>query len=135
MTDLTQQGFTLCSPLKGFSALAGPYYEKHENQVITRAFVIEDKHLNPEGVTHGGALLSFADYIIYRAIGDEVGHILKFATINLNNNFVSAAKAGDIVYGTGKVVRKARDVIFGEGQIFTEQKTIMHSSGIWKIIV
>jgi uncharacterized protein (TIGR00369 family) len=134
MMKLTQQGFALCSPLAGFSALAGPYYEKHENHKITRAFAIESKHLNPEGVTHGGALLAFADYIIYRAIGDEVGHVMKFATINLNSNFVSAAKAGDIVYGTGKVVRKARDVIFGEGQIFTAQKTIMHASGIWKII-
>ena len=74
------------------------------------------------------------DYVIYRAIGDEIGHEIQFATINLNSNFLAAAKEGNILLGTGKIIRKTRSVIFAEGIIQTKEREIMTATGIWKII-
>ena len=99
-----------------------------------RALKIEAHHLNPEGVVHGGVTLAFADYIIYRAIGDEIGHDIRFATINLNSNLIAAGKEGDVLYGVGSVVRKTRSVIFAQGQIFTNKNIILQATGVWKII-
>lgn len=131
---LIEQGYELCQQSVGFSDHIGPFYQKKEGDSWIRAIEIEQHHLNPEGVVHGGLVLSFMDYVCYRAIGDEIGHQIKFATINLNSNFIAAAKVGDIIYGQGKIVKKTRSIIFAEGNIFTEQRPIMTASGLWKII-
>jgi len=135
MSDfLIQQGFVEVPDLKGFSAHMGPFYENLQEQQVIRALPIDEHHLNPEGVVHGGVLLSFMDYVVYRAIGDEISHDIQFATINLNTNFLAAAKKGDIVYGSGKITRKTRSVIFAEGILYNQDRELMTGSGIWKII-
>lgn len=136
MTEaLREDGFLPVNNLTGFSNYIGPFFEKtYEDGTIRRAVAMAEHHLNPEGVVHGGALLSFMDYVIYRAIGDDIGHRIQFATINLNTQFLAAAKKGDIVYGVGEVVRKTRTVIFAQGQLFTDHRPVMTGTGIWKII-
>jgi uncharacterized protein (TIGR00369 family) len=135
MTDiLFDNSFTQCHKQEGFSAHIGPFFEKNIDGIMHRALKIEAHHLNPEGVVHGGVTLTLADYIIYRAIGDEIGHDIRFATINLNSNLVAAAKEGDILFGVGNVVRKTKSIIFAEGRIFTNKNKILHASGVWKII-
>lgn len=127
-------GFIRCDQDSGFSAHIGPFYQKPQGEGFIRALQLKDMHLNPEGVVHGGVLLSFADYVIYRAIGDVTGHQMKFATIQLNSQFLAAAKAGDVLYGEGRIVRQTRSVIFAEGRLYTKQRDILTASGIWKII-
>ena len=127
-------GYKKCTQQQGFSAHMGPFYEKCVGGIMHRALKVEAHHLNPEGVVHGGVSLAFTDYIIYRAIGDDVGHDTQFATINLNCNLLSAAKEGDVIYGVGSVTRKTRSVIFAEGHLFTESRPIIQATGVWKII-
>ncbi|QBY06178.1 PaaI family thioesterase [Thalassotalea sp. HSM 43] len=130
-----QQRFVVAGHGDGFSDHIGPFYQYVADDAADniRALPIDGRHLNPEGVVHGGVILSFMDYVIYRAIGDVVGHDLKFATINLNSNFLAAAKAGDILYGQGRIVRQTKSVIFAEGSIVSNRE-VMTASGIWKII-
>lgn len=138
MTDsLLNQGFKICANMTGFSELMGPFYEQtpaQKNTEIVRALPLEKHHLNPEGVVHGGVVLSFMDYVIYRGIADVVSHDIQFATINLNTNFLAAAKAGEVLYGTGRITRRTRSVIFAEGIIYNNERQIMTGSGIWKVI-
>lgn len=135
MTDIHfDSSFAQCEKQDGFSAHMGPFFEKRINGVMHRALKIEAHHLNPEGVVHGGVTLALTDYIIYRAIGDEIGHDIRFATINLNSNLIAAGKAGDVLFGVGSVVRKTRSVIFAQGQIFTNKNIILQATGVWKII-
>lgn len=135
MTDIRfDESFTPCTQQEGFSAHMGPFYEKNINGVMHRALKIEPYHLNPEGVVHGGVTLAFADYAIYRGIGDEIGHDIRFATISLNSNLIAAGKEGDVLFGVGSVVRKTRSVIFAEGRIFTNKNIVLQATGVWKII-
>lgn len=135
MTDtLLQKGFVKCSQSDGFCEHIGPFYEQIQQSEIVRALPIDKRHLNPEGVVNGGVILSFMDYVIYRAIGDEISHNIQFATINLNSNFLAAAKIGNTLLGKGNIIRKTRSVIFAEGIITTEKRDIMTATGIWKII-
>jgi uncharacterized protein (TIGR00369 family) len=126
--------FTQCTQQHGFSAHIGPFFERDVNGIMHRALKIEAHHLNPEGVVHGGVTLALTDYIIYRAIGDAIGHDIRFATINLNSNLIAAGKEGDVLFGVGSVVRKTRSVIFAEGKIFTNKNIILQATGVWKII-
>lgn len=135
MTDIRfDESFSQCTQQDGFSAHMGPFYEKNINGVMHRALKIQAHHLNPEGVVHGGVTLALADYAIYRGIGDEFGHDIRFATISLNSNLIAAGKEGDVLFAVGHVVRKTRSVIFAEGRIFTNRNIILQATGVWKII-
>lgn len=132
--QIYKQGFTLCDQLNGFSMHIGPFYQRPSDTLMQRAMLIEQQHLNPEGVAHGGALMSFMDFVMYRAIGDDIGHKIQFASININTQFLSAAKRQDLILGEGNIVRKTRSVIFAQGSIRVENTLIMSASGIYKII-
>lgn len=131
---MVEAGFTPCSQSKGFSQHIGPFFEKQNMEGTFRALMIDERHLNPEGVVHGGVLLSFMDYVIYRAIGDEITHDIQFATVNLNTNFIAAAKLGDRVMGKGKIIKQTRSIIFAEGELYNQEKQLMTATGLWKII-
>jgi uncharacterized protein (TIGR00369 family) len=119
---------------QGFSSHIGPFYEIKLPSGMRRALALDTRHLNPEGTVHGGVISSFADFTLYRAIGDELGHQLRFATITLNVQFLSAAKSGLWLYGEGLVLRRTRDLIFASGELFTEERPVATMSGIWKLL-
>ena len=133
-TSLVEQGFAICDQSDGFCQHIGPFYQRQRNNHFERALVIDKRHLNPEGVVNGGVVLSLMDYVIYRAIGDVISHQVKFATINLNSNFLAAAKLGELLIGTGIITRKTSSVIFAEGVISSPERKVMNASGIWKVI-
>jgi uncharacterized protein (TIGR00369 family) len=124
----------ICGHQQGFSSHIGPFYEIQLPGGMRRGLGVESRHLNPEGVVHGGVISSFADFVLYRAIGDEIGHELRFATVALNVNFLAAAKAGRWLFGEGLVLRKTRDLIFASGEIFSDERSIATASGVWKVL-
>ncbi len=119
---------------RGFSSHIGPFYEIELPHGMRRAVQLEPKHLNPEGVVHGGVITSFADFALYRAIGDEIGHETQFATIELNCQFLAATFPGRWLYAEAQVLRRTRSIIFAAGEIFDADRQIAFASGIWKVI-
>lgn len=119
---------------QGFSSYLGPFYELELPSGWRRALPIEARHLNPEGFVHGGVIAGFIDYVLYRAIGDQLGHEQAFATAQLNIQFLSAARAGSWLFGEGMIVKRTRSLVFASGEIFAEQQSVAHASGIWKLI-
>jgi uncharacterized protein (TIGR00369 family) len=118
----------------GFSSHIGPFYEICLAGGMRRALSLDARHGNPEGVVHGGVISSFADFALYRAIGDELGHELRFATVTLNVQFLAAAKPGLWLYGEGLVLRRTRDLVFASGELFTDERSIATASGVWKLL-
>lgn len=134
---IINEAWQLCPAMQGFSAHMGPFYEKQENDsnVFTRLLPLQEHHQNPEGVIHGGVLTAVADYGIYRAIGDVLGHQQKFATINLNCDFLAAAtSADDSLKVKGKITRLTKSLVFAEGMVYTERREVLRATGIWKLI-
>ena len=117
----------------GFSSQVGPFYEVRLSTGMRRALALESRHLNPEGVVHSGVIASFADFALYRAIGDEIGHELRFAAVTMNVQFLSAAKSGIWLYGEGIMLRRTRELIFANGELFTDERTVATVSGVWKL--
>jgi uncharacterized protein (TIGR00369 family) len=118
----------------GFSSHIGPFYEVQLPHGMRRALELDARHLNPEGVVHGGVISSFADFTLYRTIGDELGHDLRYATVQLNVQFLASAKAGRWLFGEGIVLRRTRDLIFASGELFTDERSVAAVSGLWKLL-
>lgn len=117
-----------------YSGSLGPFYRKPlEDGRWVFGFRVEGRHLNSNQVVHGGCLMSFADEMLGITVHFAAGR-RRCATISLNNEFVSAAKEGEWILGTPEVVRVTKSVVFVRGSLTVDDRTILNSSGIWKLI-
>ncbi len=117
----------------GFIALTGPVYHRGEVGAKAFAFKTEDKHVNLVGLVHGGMLATFADRalsICARDAFDGAGCV----TIEMNVQFVGAAKIGDVVETVPEIVRKTGSLAVVRATLTSGGKPLAAVSGIWKVL-
>ena len=95
---------------------------------------IQDIHVNPGGVTHGGFIMSLMDSGMGTAAHRVLGKNARAATISLDVKFISASKSGDLLLGTAEVLRKSRSLIFMRGEIRCGEHLVATAEGIWKVL-
>ena len=118
----------------GFDVLIGPmYYNKTESNDFKFITKILDKHLNANGVAHGGFSMTLTD-IFFGTLAFVASGKRLTSTISLNCNFVSPGLQDEIVECDARVIRTTRSMIFIEGNLMSKDKIIVSASGIWKIL-
>jgi acyl-coenzyme A thioesterase PaaI-like protein len=138
--DLTPQqtfsipeGYSLLNWFQGFGRQIGPLYERYDGKGgYTRAFKVAEYHCNGMMNAHGGMLMSFADMAFGHAVSVDRSHW--WVTVRLMCDFLSGAKVGDWVEGTGEIVSVDEDLYTVRGRIWVADRTIMTGSGIFKAI-
>ena len=126
-------GFKPMTRPGGFEQLIGPIYGiKDAHDQYRLAFRAGQRHGNPQGVIHGGMLMTVIDAVmgiaVYRAIGKR-----RCATISLNCNFLSSARVGDWLEASAEVVRRGRSVVFMRGALGVGDQRLMTADGVWKV--
>ena len=118
----------------GFDVLIGPMYFSRDAEgnfkFITK---ILDKHLNANGVAHGGFSMTLTD-IFFGTLAFVASGKKLTSTVSLNCNFVSPGLEGEIVECEAKVIRTTRSMVFIDGNLMSNDKVIVSASGIWKIL-
>lgn len=114
----------------------GPFYFKKEDDgEVKCAFIAERKHINGGDTTHGGLLMTFADFALFAIAQDSLNTGFG-VTISLNGEFVSAGKLDDFIEAKGRVVRSTRSLVFVQGEVVVADdgvdKTLLNFSGIIK---
>ena len=90
ITDQVPDGFQAFDRAAHFANFIGPYYFREMPAGDFRyAFWTGSQHANPNGVTHGGALFSFADHITGHTIVHTQHRMC--ATLKFKVNYVAAA--------------------------------------------
>ena len=118
----------------GFDVLIGPmYYKKDSDNKFRFIAKILDKHLNAQGIAHGGFSMALAD-IFFGSVAFSACGKKSTSTISLNSNFVSPGLLDEIVECEATITKMTRSLIFVEGSIKSGEKTILSASGIWKIL-
>jgi len=112
---------------------SGPYYFRQEDGRVRCAFRVAQKHLNGGGSTHGGCLLTFADYCLF-AFAQEALAGSRGVTVSLNSEFVGPALEGDLVEATGEVVRAGASLLFVRGIVTANGQPALTFSGVIKKI-
>lgn len=83
---------------------------------------IEDKHLNPLNIAHGGVLFSMMDITMgmaARTVGKRV------VTLEMNINYVSPANLGDEVKAIGKIVHAGKKTTVAVCEAYTEEGRLL----------
>ena len=96
--------------------------------------MVQDIHLNPGGITHGGFIMSLMDSGMGTAAHRTLGPEARAATISLDVKFISASTTGDLLIGTAEVLRKTRSLVFMRGELYGGEKRIATAEGIWKVL-
>ena len=110
----------------------GPFFFKVEGEVIETAFRVQERHCNAHDSLHGGVMMAFADYTLCLAANG--GAEESVATVTCNNEFVAPASTGDLVLGRSELVRRGRSLVFARGELRVDNKIILTSSGVIKLL-
>ena len=114
-----------------FESHNGPFWHRMDDDgQIHCAFRVEKKHLNGMSNVHGGAFMAFADYCLF-AIAAPVlegpGVTVSFAC-----EFLDAAREGELVEGTGEIMRAGGSMIFLRGLLKSGERSLFTFSGTIK---
>jgi uncharacterized protein (TIGR00369 family) len=115
----------------GIAGTIGPFWSRREGDGWRYGLLADARHANHLGLVHGGVLMTFVDNIMgmtaWQAVARE-----PVVTLQLDTQFISAAKLGEFLQGSAHVVRATRSVVFIQGVIRSGDRDVVAATGIWK---
>ena len=115
-----------------FEGLTGPFYWRRDDDGRLRAaFRAERKHMNGGGFMHGGCLMTFADFVLFMLARESLGPGYG-VTATLNAEFIGSVHVGQLVEGTGEVVKAGGSLIFVRGEVRSARQPVLTFSGLIK---
>jgi uncharacterized protein (TIGR00369 family) len=131
VVSATPPGFARLEIAAGFAADFGPIYAKREGERVWYGFRVEEKHLNPRAMVHGGALATFADMQLAALMRSGRLTPKQSPTISLSLDFLAPAKAGDWVEGEIVLVKRTRRLAFSETILTVAGASIARAKGMF----
>ena len=77
---------------------------------------LEEKHLQPFGFVHGGAIASVMDAAAYWAVFPQIEKGLGLTTVEIKVNFLAPAQKGRLV-AKGRCIRLGKTLALGDAEI------------------
>jgi uncharacterized protein (TIGR00369 family) len=119
--------------LPGFVGLVGPLWTRKEDAGWAYGVLATAQHLNPAGLVHGGMLATLIDHAL-SAIAWEAVQRRACVTVQLDTQFISAAREGQFLEARGRVVRASSTLVFMQGQVCVGRTEIVNASAVLKVL-
>jgi acyl-CoA thioesterase len=95
---------------------------------------VERRHLNINGVVHGGVYATILDTAMGGAVVSLLAEDETAATTSLYVEFLRAAREGDTLSARGHVIRRGRHIAFAEGALTgVDGRGLSQARGTWYI--
>ena len=107
-----------------YAALLGIHVEEIGLGTARATIHLEDRHLNPVGVPHGGVYFSLADTACGSAMAS---HGYYAVTVNASYNFLRSAKLGDHLVAEARETKGGRTLCFYHVEIRDQAGTLLGS--------
>ena len=108
-------------PRSGIMQMLGGQIDSFGEGVSVMSLTLEEKHMNPNGVVHGGVLTTLMDEATGHAIvtirGLELMAEAPHATVDMSVSFLSGARVGDELVCEATTLRIGRAVAFAEAEV------------------
>ena len=116
----------------GFVGHIGPYFWRQDSSgEFEFGFQTDPRHGNPNGVLHGGAVLSFLDTILGHTVVRESKRLC--ATVSLDSRFISGIPPGAWIGGRATIRKLTRGFAFIDGEAFADDKLLVTATAIFRI--
>ena len=114
-----------------FETNNGPFYHRMDDEGrIHCAVRVENKHLNGMGNVHGGCFMAFADYCLFATAAPVLQG--PGVTVSFGCEFLDAAREGELVEGSGEIMRAGGSMIFLRGLLKSGERSLFTFSGTLK---
>lgn len=127
MTDQSER------PPSPVMEMFGGRIEAWEKGRVVMSVKLEDRHMNPNGVVHGGVITTLMDEATGHAIvtirGLEVMAETPHATIDMSVSFLSGARVGDELVCEARTLRIGRSVAFAEAEVRRKEPNDLIAKG------
>ena len=90
-------------------------------------------HLNKGGAAHGGLMTVLLDAALGGALVSTLPTSSWCATTQLTTSFLDAARLGERLVATGRVVRRGRHVAHLSGEVCVGERVVASAVGTWAI--
>ena len=91
---------------------------------MTAEFKVREDMTNPMGVLHGGIASTILDDVVGTMVY-ALGRDFAYTSVNLNCDFLHAARLGDVITAKAKVIRAGKNIIHVEGVITDQEDRII----------
>ncbi len=126
-------GFLEMRLVDPFEIHVGPFYAIGEKGAKRFGLRVDKRHVNMNGVVHGGLLMTFADAAMGQSAWDACDHAA-CVTLNMQSQFLSPAREGDWIEVAPVLTRKTRSLIFLRGDFTVDGAAVYSVSSVWKIL-
>ena len=135
--DLAQSrppdGFVPIRHGPNYNSHAGPFFFRVTRDSFVTGFRIQDYHVNPVGMIHGGMSVTFADMSLGLGLAVKCGIPIFTPTVNLTADFLAAGPLGAWVECNVEVVRRTRTMLFGDTVLTADGTPFLRASAVVKI--
>jgi uncharacterized protein (TIGR00369 family) len=129
---LQDQGWK-CRQLDGFMGQSGPLWTRREGDGWLYGLLAEDRHMNPAGVVHGGALATLIDHVISTVAWTACDRT-PCVTVQLDTHFLAEVRAGDFALARASITARTGTLVFVDGLVEVEGRAVLTARGVMKIL-
>ena len=95
---------------------------------------INNCHLQPYGIVHGGVLSTLIDTATFWSVFMRMPEDAGLVNIDLKLNYLQAVKSGKLI-AEGYAIRSGRSISYAEAKVFNEDKELIaHGTSTLKIL-
>jgi acyl-CoA thioesterase len=118
----------------GFAELVGFEVFPESDGTGKAQLIVSERHLNPNGVIHGGALFTLVDTAMGASLMQRLDEGEICATLQISMNFLRAVVSCDVVECEARVVNKGRRFANVRGELYVQEKLVGTADGNFAIM-
>lgn len=119
--------------LAGFMGHSGPLWTRREGDGWVYGWLVEDKHLNPAGVAHGGALTTLIDHVV-STVAWEACDRSPCVTVQLDTHFLAEVRVGDFAQASASVTARTGSLVFVDGLVQVDGRPVLVARAVMKVL-
>ncbi|MDQ8033688.1 phenylacetic acid degradation protein [Bordetella genomosp. 1] len=116
---------------QGFSAHVGPIWTRREDGHWAYGLLTGPQHANIAGLVHGGLIATLMDQGLSAIAWEHVSR-QPCVTVQLDTQYLTAARPGQFLEARGRVSRATSSLVFVQGEITAGDDTIAAGMAILK---
>ena len=124
---------TLFRPRGRLRHLVGPLWTHKDADSLAFAILPEARHANRLGIRRGGMLMTLADRVMGETARAEQPD-QRHATMQLDVDFINAARIGKLIEARARVVRRTRQLMFIEARLTAGTRILAKGTGIGRLL-
>jgi acyl-coenzyme A thioesterase 13 len=131
--DDVPEGFVLSERTGPFFDLIGPIYTGDDERGVLLGLRARRDHCNARGFVHAAILSALLDVVTGRNCVAAGGSEHSFVTVNLNVDFLAAARDGNWLTASARVTRVGRKLAFADGLVEVDGKPVAKASAVFAV--